>query len=139
MRQRQRARPGGRVEGPLDSTVCHRVVWALTSTYGAVYFCNVIIPPPATTLLKLSACWGKNSVKSPADLDTAEHKQWSRGLGSTPTAHMDTQQQHTLPSRNLCSYPEAVYFLKSVHRFFFLEILWMSFMSRRVFFFVVNN
>lgn len=50
-------------EGWLGSTVCHRVVWALARTYGAVYFYNVIIPPPATTLLKLSACWGKNSVK----------------------------------------------------------------------------
>lgn len=65
-----------RVKGLLDSTVYHSVVWALTRTYGVVYFYNVIIPPPATTPLKLSACWGKNSVKSPADPDTAEHKQW---------------------------------------------------------------
>lgn len=72
----QLVRCRGRVKGLLDSTVCHRVVWALTRTYGAVYFYNVIIPPPATTLLKLCACWGKNSVKSPADPDTAEHKPW---------------------------------------------------------------
>lgn len=64
--------------------------WALTTTYGVVYFYNVIIPPPATTLLKLSACWGKNSVKSPADPDTAEHKQWSSGLGNTRSAHGHT-------------------------------------------------
>lgn len=80
VRLRQLARCRGRVKGLLDSTVCHPVVWALTRTYGVVYFYNVIIPPPATTLLKLCACWGKNSVKSPADPDTAEHKPWSSGL-----------------------------------------------------------
>ncbi len=84
------------VKGLLDSTVCHRVVWALTTTYGVVYFYNVIIPPPATTPLKLSACWGKNSVKSPADPDTAEHKQWSWGLGNTHSTHGHTTA-HTLP------------------------------------------
>lgn len=70
-------------QGPTVSPVYHSVVWAHSWTYGAVYFYNVIIPPPATTPLKLSACWGKNSVRRPADPDTAEHKQWGEGLRNT--------------------------------------------------------
>lgn len=64
--------------------------------YGVAYFYNVIIPPPATTLLKLSACCGKNSVKGPADPDTAEHKQWSSGLGNTHGTQRRTTA-HTVP------------------------------------------
>lgn len=67
----------------LDSAVYPSAVWAFTGTYGAVYFYNVIIPPAATTPLKTSACWGKNSVERPADPDAADHKQWSWGLGNT--------------------------------------------------------
>lgn len=71
------------VKNPLDSAVYPSAVWAFTGTYGVVYFYNVIIPPAATTPLKSSACWGKNSVERPADPDTEDHKQWSWGLGNT--------------------------------------------------------
>lgn len=80
VRLRQR---GSWLKSPPDSAVYPSAVWSFTGTYGVVYFYNVIIPPAATTPLKRSACWGKNSVERPAHPDTAQHKQWSWGLGNT--------------------------------------------------------
>lgn len=80
MRLRQR---GSWLQSPPDSAVYRSVVWSFTGTYGVVYFYNVITPPAATTPLKPSARWGKNSVGWPAHPDTAQHKQWSWGLGNT--------------------------------------------------------
>lgn len=101
-------RSRSRVESKLDPTVYHSVVWALTKTYGVVYFYNVIIPPPATTPLKLCACWGKNLVKSPADLDTAEHKQWSEGLCNTRRAHGQAAAHISTPC-NFCCCPKRCF------------------------------
>lgn len=80
VRLRQR---GSWPRSPSDSAVYPSAVCSFTGTYGVVYFYNVIIPPAATTPLKPSSCWGKNSVKRPTHPDTAQHKQWSWGPGNT--------------------------------------------------------
>lgn len=66
------------------------------------FFYNVIILPPATTLLKLSACWGRNSVMGSAGPDTAEYKQLCLGSTWHTCSYTDLLWEKWLIPHKLC-------------------------------------
>lgn len=100
-------KPG--VKGPLGLTLCHRAVWALARTCGVSYFYNVIIPPPATTLLNFLHAGAR--IQSKAPLTQTQHSiNNGEKASATHMEDMDTQQDAHSTHTSFISAKKTVYF-----------------------------